>query len=260
MKAWALAIIATFAAAGAARAEVTMKWDGKPGGTVDFLRGGKRLARAVMNPGKDESHFFIDDLEGDLPAVPVVVRYRTGKVKEVWNHSAQSGRAHFCTAKRFFPDGKVQYDSGLPTNSCDADRTAREYFDTGGLKVEMPYRDGAVNGVSRIYKRDGALDSEAAYSADSLTLMKVYHPDGKLKISTSFKGGVPDGPVKSYHENGSLDSEGMFVQGRYEGDFKEFYEDGVRLKRHAVFREGEQLHEWLYDRGGRVTKYTASPR
>ncbi len=55
-----------------------------------------------------------------------------------------------------------------------------------------------------------------------------YYPNGARKAEAHFEDGKLDGPYKEWHENGKLAVEGSYHKDHKDGTFTSYYEDGTR--------------------------------
>jgi len=84
----------------------------------------------------------------------------------------------------------------------------------GVLVSEAEYKDGKMNGFSKLYYPNGKLKSEATFKNDVQEgIQKDYHENGKLSIEMTFKNGKPDGLAKAYDESGKLIQQATFKKG-----------------------------------------------
>ena len=84
----------------------------------------------------------------------------------------------------------------------------------GILESEAEYKDGKMNGFSKLYYPNGKLKSEATFKNDVQEgIQKDYHENGKLSIEMTFKNGKPDGLAKAYDESGKLIQQATFKNG-----------------------------------------------
>ena len=84
----------------------------------------------------------------------------------------------------------------------------------GVLESEAEYKDGKMNGFSKLYYPNGKLKSEATFKNDVQEgIQKDYHENGKLSIEMTFKNGKPDGLAKAYDESGKLIQQATFKNG-----------------------------------------------
>lgn len=67
---------------------------------------------------------------------------------------------------------------------------------------------------------------------------RTYNPDGQLILEKNFLDGKLEGTYFEYYDNGILKSEWNFRQNRQHGDVKGFFEDGD-LKYHSVYYKGD---------------------
>jgi len=163
---------------------------------------------------------------------------RDGITKQYYDNGAIKIEANFKEGK---PDGKCRqyyddstmmaeelYRNGILLIQKKYDRKgqlsdlAREYYETGAIKIEISFRAGKPEGLSREYYDDGALMAEELYRNGALVSQKRFDRAGRL-----------EGIVKEYYENGSLRTETDYGIGMY----KEYYREGG-IKQQACFKEG----------------------
>ena len=82
------------------------------------------------------------------------------------------------------------------------------------LVSEAEYKDGKMNGFSKLYYPNKKLQSETTFKNDVQEgIQKDYHENGKLSIEMTFKNGKPDGLAKAYDESGKLIQQATFKNG-----------------------------------------------
>ena len=77
-------------------------------------------------------------------------------------------------------------------------------------------------------------------------IYKLYHPNQQLIVEVNFTKGVQDdGKIISYHDNGKIAREVMFLNGKFNGEFLECYNNGKR-KKQGFYVDNKQtiLKEW----------------
>ncbi|GHU85226.1 hypothetical protein AGMMS49941_04720 [Deferribacterales bacterium] len=77
------------------------------------------------------------------------------------------------------------------------------YYPSGSLYVEIPFKNGVLEGTEKFYYEDGSLYMEAHY-----------------------KNGVPEGTEKTYYENGRLWWTHPYVNGKRQGVSTCYAENG----------------------------------
>ncbi len=100
------------------------------------------------------------------------------------------------------------------------------------MTVELPYKDGVLEGLA-----------------------KTYYENGNLKAELPYKDGVLEGLAKTYYENGNLAGEESYKNGKCEELAKTYYENGS-LQAEANCSQGKAVSGYLYDWEGNRTKMT----
>ena len=117
----------------------------------------------------------------------------------------------------------------------------KEYYRDGKLKAECHYNEGKLEGVSRRYDEDGNLREEHYKNNVQEGLTRHYYgnTNEKKKREIMFKNGKPNGPYKDYYENGVLMTDGFRSDGKYEGMCKTYDQEG-RLRVEKSYKNGRQ--------------------
>lgn len=125
------------------------------------------------------------------------------------------------------------------------------YFFTRKIKEEVEYNlEGAQEGISRAYYRNGILKKEVLYkNGKKEGIEKEYSKNGSLHCEISYHQGVRDG-IYRYYAKGKLSREYTYKMGRKEGAAKRFYADGTRFEFEC--KDGrEKVGRWRnYDQKG----------
>jgi len=125
------------------------------------------------------------------------------------------------------------------------------YFFTRKLKEEVQYNlEGAQEGLTRVYYRNGILKNEVLYkNGKKEGIEKEYSKNGSLRREISHHLGVRDG-IYRYYAKGKLSREYTYKKGRKEGAAKRFYADGTRFEFEC--KDGrEKVGRWRnYDQNG----------
>ena len=88
------------------------------------------------------------------------------------------------------------------------------YNEKGVLESEAEYKDGKMNGFSKLYYPNGKLGSEATFKDNVQDgLQKDYFEDGKVKLEIPYKNGKADGVAKAYDETGKVIEQVTFKNG-----------------------------------------------
>ena len=150
----------------------------------------------------------------------------------------------------------------------------KTFFDDWGLHTECCYRHGLRDGFYKEYDEKGNLkkiikfvnDVEQVLEPDMkpLIVQHEYYPDGKVKREASFRDGKREGVWREFDENGNvinsqtykkgaLISNGVVdTDGKRRGEYKEFYPDST-LRAEGLFVGGLRSGEWkFYYQNGKV--------
>lgn len=103
---------------------------------------------------------------------------------------------------------------------------------------KMYHADGKTVSIERQYKNDTLLGAE-----------KLYHESGKLKFEASYTEGKYDGAFKEYFEDGKILQEGLYKADALEGEIKTYYPNG-KLREKVTFAGGVEngpFEEYLED-------------
>lgn len=148
----------------------------------------------------------------------------------------------------------------------------RDLYEDGSLQLEGNWARGMKNGVFKFYNRKGELEKLELYEDDVLVIdeaattildiRKEYHANGSLKELGTYREGKRQGNFRLYDENGKenggqlydgdvLVGEGMIDSlGRRIGDWKLFYQDGtIRAKGKYVMGMKEGPWQYFFKNG-----------
>lgn len=144
----------------------------------------------------------------------------------------------------------------------------REYYETDQVKNEGYYKDDLKDGIFREFAMDGRVIKKEEYrmgelvitaeaERDKFEVKRGYYENGNVKIVGTFKKGLPDGVFRQYDEKGNLDSAKVYSggkllrqgkmddQGREQGEWKEFYENG-KLRAIGNYVDGKREGIWKF--------------
>ena len=91
------------------------------------------------------------------------------------------------------------------------------YYDNGNLAVEIPMKNGEVNGEA-----------------------KNYYENGKLERTGNYKNGLLEGEAVFYLEGGQIGEKASFLNGKEEGDHL-YYDKTGKLIKKEVYSNGNLL-------------------
>ncbi len=143
----------------------------------------------------------------------------------------------------------------------------KTFYDDWTVRTECYYRHGLRDGFYKEYDEKGNLkiikkfvnDVEQVLQSDlkPLVLKHEYYPNGKVKREASFRDGKREGIWREFDEEGnviksqtykkgSLVGEGIVdTDGKRRGEYKEFYSDST-LRAEGIFVDGERSGEWKF--------------
>ena len=150
----------------------------------------------------------------------------------------------------------------------------KTFFDDWSVHTECYYRHGMRDGFYKEYDEKGNLkkitkfvnDVEQVVESDMkpLVVQHEYYPNGKVKREASFRDGKREGVWREFDEQGNvlnsqtyqkgvLVGQGIVdIDGKRRGLFKEFYPDNS-LRAEGVFVDGLRSGEWkVYYHNGQI--------
>lgn len=143
----------------------------------------------------------------------------------------------------------------------------KTFFDDWTLHTECYYKHGLREGFYKEYDAKGNLKKITKYVNDveqvlepdmkPLIVQHEYYPNGKVKREASFRDGKREGVWRDFDEEGNvinsqtyhkggLVSEGVVgTDGKRRGEYKEFFADST-LRAEGLFIDGLRSGEWRY--------------
>ena len=143
----------------------------------------------------------------------------------------------------------------------------KTFFDDWSLHTECYYRHGLRDGFYKEYDEKGNLKKITKYMNDveqvlesdmkPLIVQHEYYPNGKVKREASFRDGKKEGVWREFDEQGNVVSSQTYqkgvltgqgivdTDGKRRGRYKEFYPDST-LRAEGLFVEGERSGEWRF--------------
>ena len=124
----------------------------------------------------------------------------------------------------------------------------KEFCDNGKLKLEMNYKDGKLEGLSKDYYENGQLRSfRNLKDGKPDGLWENYYEDGQLKeigeyeLARSFVG-----LSKIYYKNGQVLKDGSYKNEKFNGLFNGYYENG-NLIQQVIYMDGNIISTKCWD-------------
>ena len=149
----------------------------------------------------------------------------------------------------------------------------KEFYADFSLKSEQYYKHGLREGYFKEYDEKGNLKSIKKYVNDEeqviesetmpLQMQHEYYPNGRIKREASFRNGRREGTWREFDENGNVINSQIYQKGRLvqsgvmetdgtrRGEWVELYPDST-LKSKGLFINGKRSGEWKFFYPGEV--------
>ena len=143
----------------------------------------------------------------------------------------------------------------------------KTFYVDWSLHTECYYRHGLRDGFYKEYDEKGNLkkitkfvnDVEQVLTADQkpLIVKREYYPDGRVKREASFRDGKREGVWREFDEDGNVINSQTYqkgalvgqgivgTDGKRRGEYKEFYPDST-LRAEGLFIDGLRSGEWKF--------------
>ncbi|MDH4089781.1 MAG: rhomboid family intramembrane serine protease [Cyclobacteriaceae bacterium] len=169
------------------------------------------------------------------------------------------------------PSASVYYRIGSIDSLGRWQGQVYDYYRNGSIQMKGKYLDGMKNGVFLYYSERGRYASAGRYvKEDAVGKWESYHWNGALETEVYYNNGaftksVMDslgnaqvvngkGKAVSWHPNGQIAEEGSYYDGRREGDWFGFHEDGKPYY-HELYRDNRLVHGVSEDKDGKRYVY-----
>ena len=172
-----------------------------------------------------------------LPTGEFRYYYPDGKLKTVSLISKQGKRA---VTNSYFPNGK-KMACGIYLNE-KKDSTWQFFSELNGtLASEEHYKDGVIDGLSKVFYPEGGLSEQRLYKQGVRDgLWEQYYPEGKLKLKGTYKAGEKQGAFKILYFSGQLMIAGQYISGYPDGIWIYCNEKGTITKK-EIYAKGELI-------------------
>ncbi len=192
---------------------------------------------------------FFDEKGKKLPDGPYEEHYENGKIRREGN------------IKKGFPDGKwcsyyedsgalyqeEEFENGYATSCFDyypngnikkrsfckkgiREGNVEEYYPSGAIKEKYFMKNDFKEGNCKKFYENGIIEQEGQYTKNYKNgLWKFYTSEGKLFKNENYKinfVSIKDGPYEEFWPSGSIKFRCMWVNGKREGVFQRFFENG----------------------------------
>jgi len=167
--------------------------------------------------------------------------YSNGSLK---TSSIMTRQGKHAVTVSYFPNGKKMAAGNYLNEKKDS---LWQFFNdiTGSLISEEYYKEGKIEGKSRVFYLEGSV-SELKYYKNGIPdgIWEQYYTDGKIKLRGSHIAGEKQGLFKTFSLSGRVMVSGQYSSGLQDGIWtyfddegavvkKEFYRNGMLLKTEA---------------------------
>lgn len=138
----------------------------------------------------------------------------------------------------FYPDGKLQSRVTYKNNIVYGN--VQNYYPNGKLQEEGFWKINKWVGEYKYYYENGQLKYHWFFDDNGQRTGKqlYYYENGKKQIEGEWLQGKEQGKIVEYHPNGNVSKVVDFENGKINGEYKEFFEDGA-IKLKIVYINGE---------------------
>ena len=116
--------------------------------------------------------------------------------------------------------------------------TAYDEHVNGKKKLNIPIKNGKVDGVAREWNMNGDKVYEATFEEGvQVGTETQWYATGDKKLEIHYLNGLPEGVCTEWHKNGQKKSEGLFRNGKEEGGHKWWFSGG-QLDQEVFYKNG----------------------
>lgn len=149
---------------------------------------------------RSTEHWKTGALDGEMTSF-----FADGKMIE--RRHFKGGKANG-KAEQFYPDGKLRYDCTYLNGEPEGTETF--YYPKGNKEIQGAYVNGSRDGGWTYYNEDGSVQMQVLYAQGAFVkqryengLFKEYWDDEQVKSETTYKNGKREGPFTEWHDNGT---------------------------------------------------------
>lgn len=129
----------------------------------------------------------------------------------------------------YYPDGNIKKRAFLKNGIHEGN--VEEYYQSGKVKEKYFMKNDFKEGKYKKFYENGIIEQEGQYQKNYKNgLWKFYTSDGKPSRKENYKINfisVKDGPYEEYWPSGSVKFRCIWIDGKREGVFQKFFENGV---------------------------------
>ena len=142
------------------------------------------------------------------------------------------------TIRTTYDDGRVSRIYTVLKGTDVREGVSLTYHPNGKLAIEVPYRNGKIDGVLRSYDENGMLHETIGYlEGEEEGYSTIYYANGKRKSRETYRHGILNGMSENWDEKGKLLRQIPYVDGQIHGVFK-MYDEFGKIKEDMNFIHG----------------------
>ena len=142
------------------------------------------------------------------------------------------------TVRTTYDDGRVSRIYTVLKGTDVREGVSLSYHRNGKLAIEVPYRNGKIDGVFRSYDENGTLHETIGYlEGEEEGYSTIYYANGKRKSRETYRHGILNGMSENWDEKGKLRRQIPYVDGQIHGVFK-MYDEFGKIKEDMNFIHG----------------------
>lgn len=156
---------------------------------------------------------------------------------------------------RYYSDGKTVKEKATMKNG-KVNGTTTAYSEEGKLTYEKGMKEGVDEGPERKYDESGELIYETTYKngkedGKSFQLINRGSSDA-YTLTKQYKNGKYDGEYLEVYEDGTIKTKGNYIDGKKDGLWESFKQDGSRKGASETFKNGTVIKKVTYYTDGSV--------
>jgi len=141
-------------------------------------------------------------------------------------------------------------EADVPVSRPETRRGAVTYYPTGELWEEQHFKEGKLEGLCAMYRKDGTLWRESSYAEGRLHgPSRSYHENGQIESVSHYERGRLHGAYEYNDRFGCLREKGSFGNGVKDGIYTTYDESG-EVTSMEIYQNGRMVHTRKLDTSG----------
>lgn len=152
----------------------------------------------------------------------------------------------------FYNQKRNKVSEGLLKNKLPEGEWKYYHFESDQLMSVENYKQGKLNGIKKVFYKDGSLAEVATYVNGKIDgLYKKYAENETILEEINYKNGKLDGPALYYDGKGDINVKGQFKNDRKWG-YWETYENGKLVSKEKISKETRKTFTLEKDKEGKL--------